>query len=172
MARILIVDDSVQVLEGLELLLSEAGHEVTVSTDGTSAIQLLRRQMVDLIITDISMPALDGLELIRSMQLRPWPLPVIAMSGMTESADMLLLAEHMGACCTLQKPFSTTQLSQAVRYALCLFAVDTRNHNSTAAIVADSAHHEATIASFMKTPLRVHPGFQPSDEFAVGNLSF
>jgi CheY-like chemotaxis protein len=131
------VDDSIQILEGLELLLSEAGHQIMVSTDGNNAIQLLRRQAVDLIITDISMPELNGLELIRSTQQLCPPLPVIAMSGMTEMIDMLLLAEHLGACCTLQKPFSTAQLLQAVKFALCLFPGDSWHSDSTTAFAAD-----------------------------------
>jgi CheY-like chemotaxis protein len=119
MASVLVVDDSVPAVEVLETLLSEAGHQVMISTSGKRAIQLLRRQAVDLIITDIYMPEEDGLELIRSARGICPQTPVIAMSGMTGVRSMLLVAERLGACCSLQKPFSNAQLLQAVNTALC-----------------------------------------------------
>lgn len=120
MARILVVDDSVAVLEGFEMFLSGLGHQVTLSTSGEDALEILRHQPIDLVLTDLYMPYLDGLELIRSIH-EFWPeRPVIAISGMTGTVDMLPMAEHMGACCSLKKPFSSMQLLQALKFALCI----------------------------------------------------
>ena len=117
MAHILVVDDSTSVLEVLDTVLREAGHRVTVSQNGHKASQVLQSEVVDLLITDVYMPDGDGLELITEV-CRHFPgTPVIAMSGITGKLDMLSVAELLGARCTLHKPFSKTELLDAVALA-------------------------------------------------------
>ena len=118
MARIIVIDDSVSIIEAIEMFLSEAGHEIVISTSGRRGIQLLRRQAADLVITDIYMPDEDGLQVIQDARRLCPQTPVIAMSGMTGEYNMLRVAECLGACCTLQKPFSNEQLLEAVNAAL------------------------------------------------------
>ena len=118
MARILVIDDSISIIEAIEMFLSEAGHEIVISTSGQRGIQLLRRQDVDLVITDIYMPDEDGWQVIQDARRVCPQMPVIAMSGMTGEYNMLRVAECLGACCTLQKPFSNEQLLEAVNAAL------------------------------------------------------
>lgn len=118
MARILMVDDSEVVLKIAKELLLEAEHEVLAYTSSREALQQLRTQTFDLIITDIYMPDADGLEVIRDAQRIAPQTPIIAMSGMTGRMNMLKVAQHLGACCTVMKPFTRTEFLSAVSTAL------------------------------------------------------
>lgn len=118
MSRILVIDDSVSVLELIEMLLTEAGHEVVACMDGKRAISKLRSEPFDLLVTDIYMPEMDGLEIImEGRRIRP-SLPVVAMSGASGHRGMLDVARYLGACQTLQKPFSRADLMDAVTAAV------------------------------------------------------
>jgi CheY-like chemotaxis protein len=117
MARILVVDDSRAALTVTETILAEAGHQVTTSNSAKGAVKILQTQEVDVVLTDIYMPDEDGLELLKNIRRIAPDTPVIAMSGMTGSRDMLPVARGMGARFTLYKPFSTEALLSAVTQA-------------------------------------------------------
>ncbi|MEI9972880.1 MAG: response regulator [Ignavibacteriota bacterium] len=71
------------------MILSEAGYEVCTSSDGRSALELLDREPFDVLVTDIYMPDMDGLEIIlEERRLRP-DIPIVAVSGMTGPRNML-----------------------------------------------------------------------------------
>jgi CheY-like chemotaxis protein len=106
MARVLMVDDSEVVLEIAKDLLLEAGHDVLAYNSSRQALQQLRTETFDLIITDIYMPDADGLEVIRESKRITPQTPIIAMSGMTGRMNMLKVAQHLGACSTVMKPFT------------------------------------------------------------------
>jgi CheY-like chemotaxis protein len=81
--RILLVDDNAEVRESLALLLSLTGYEVLESSDGADALETIGREPPDLLITDLRMPGMDGLELIRQVRGSPAPVgttPIIALS--------------------------------------------------------------------------------------------
>jgi len=118
MLRILAIDDSPSILQMAELILTDAGYQVVTCTDGKEAIRLLRDESFDLILTDIYMPDQDGLEVIRERRRLCPNVPVIAMSGMSGPHSMLGVAKQMGACQTVQKPFSRSDLLAAVEAAL------------------------------------------------------
>jgi len=118
MARILVVDDTVEVLQTLVTVLSEAGHQIITSDGAHHALELLGRESVDLIIADIYMPDGDGLDLLRNASTVSPKTPVIAMSGNFGMHNMLPAAQYMGACSTLRKPFTQAQLLEAVAAAL------------------------------------------------------
>lgn len=118
MSRILVVDDSPSTLDAVTVMLESAGHQVCCCPDGKCAQRVLEREAFDLIVTDIFMPEEDGLEIIRvARRLRP-QLPIVAMSGMGGTLDMLSVAKRLGACQLLRKPFSSTDLLVALRTAL------------------------------------------------------
>ena len=114
---ILIVEDEPVMRSMLGLLLKSAGHAVIESEDGLAASGILQRERVDLIITDVVMPKMDGLEFIREVRQR-WPaVPIIAVSGGGDHLDgsyCLKVARSMGAAATLEKPIDERRLLQVI----------------------------------------------------------
>ena len=107
MARILIIEDEPQMRRMIEQVLARAGHEVLVASNGRAGLDLFREEAPDLVITDILMPEVDGLEIIRSLR-REFPqLKIIAMSGggATGKLQYLPEARKFGADTALSKPF-------------------------------------------------------------------
>ena len=116
-SRILLVEDNDDLRAVLRTGLERAGYVVHAAVDGRAALRVLGQEPVDLVITDILMPDMDGLELIRSLRLSHPALPVIAISGGARLAmgDFLPVAKAFGAVQTLTKPFAISQLIEAVR---------------------------------------------------------
>ena len=120
MARILIIEDEPQMRGMIEQVLIRAGHEVLTASDGKAGLDLFRDQMPDLVITDILMPEVDGLEIIRSLR-REFPdLKIIAMSGGGETGRLQYLPEarEFGADIALSKPFDPAVLTAEVKRLL------------------------------------------------------
>ena len=120
MARILIIEDEPQMRGMIEQVLIRAGHEVLTASDGKAGLDLFRDQMPDLVITDILMPEVDGLEIIRSLR-REFPdLKIIAMSGGGETGRLQYLPEarEFGADIALSKPFDPAVLTAEVERLL------------------------------------------------------
>ena len=113
MATILLVDDDPQVQTALTIALEQAGHQVSQVNNGRQALRQLRAQFVDLVITDILMPEVDGLELIRLLR-REFPgTKILAISGgaaRLPGLDMLQLARALGADRLLSKPSRNQEL--------------------------------------------------------------
>lgn len=110
---ILIVDDEEAVLKTVRMLAEEAGYEVVVANSGKEAISAATAWSPDLLITDIFMPHMDGLELIQHF-LKEFPATkLIAMSG-TERGIYLATARRLGAHDVLPKPIQRDQLLQAI----------------------------------------------------------
>lgn len=117
MARILVAEDEIPIREFVRRVLELRGHEVTTVSDGAEAAVKLSRQPYDLLLTDISMPQMDGVELALKVA-RDFPgLRVLMMSAYAldrrRAADLADLV-----CGLLQKPFSMVALSEAVDAAL------------------------------------------------------
>jgi CheY-like chemotaxis protein len=115
MARIIIIDDDAVLREILTRLLTEAGHNVTVTTNGFEGVKAFRAEPADLILTDIMMPY-GGLPTIRVLRSEFPNLKIIAMSG--GGQPRLDLAEGLGANRTLAKPFASKDLLDAVHKLL------------------------------------------------------
>lgn len=118
MARILIIDDEPPIRTLLRLALESVGHEVVEAQDGRVGLTLYRQNPTDLIITDILLPELNGLDIILELVHEFLNVKVIAMSGGTEQGNFLNTAKLLGARQTLQKPFSIEKLLSVVRYEL------------------------------------------------------
>jgi CheY-like chemotaxis protein len=124
MARIEVIDDDQAIRTTIKLLLEREGHEVVLAEDGRKGIEQFRTGEFDLLIVDIFMPGMDGLETIRNIhQIRP-DIPIIVISGyafrtaLESVPDFLNMAMKFGAVSSLQKPFRPSQLLSAV--ATCL----------------------------------------------------
>jgi len=122
MARILLVEDALEVRRTLRRMLETEGHSIIEAGNGNEAIALLREGPVDLVITDIVMPGTDGIELLRQLpEIKPG-LPVIAMSGGGKQLPAtvgLSLAKAFGALHTLYKPFRKPELVRMIDGLLC-----------------------------------------------------
>lgn len=119
MADIVIADDEPALRRVLCRVLERAGHDVTGHPNGRAAIEHLGRHPADLLITDIFMPEMEGLETIRRARaIRPG-MPIIAISGGgCCGANYLWVAELFGAVATLEKPFSAGALLARVAQIL------------------------------------------------------
>jgi CheY-like chemotaxis protein len=134
-ATILIVDDDIAVQATIRLLLERAGHSVVAADDGRKALAIFEAGEFDLLLLDISMPGMDGLETMRLVHERDPQLPIIVISGrpmiFTPGAapEALTDATRHGPVRGVQKPFKPSTLMAAV--ADCLDAA-----NPSAAIVS------------------------------------
>ena len=120
MARILVVDDDDSLRRLLKAVLERAGHEVTTAGDGFEAIRLVDAQPFDLVITDLIMPEMEGIQMIGQLRRLAPDTKIIAMSGggRGSAGDYLELATQLGATMSLAKPFTPDTLLEAVRSTL------------------------------------------------------
>lgn len=118
MARILIIDDEELIRVLLRSTLEAAGYEVTEAANGRQGLELYRHRQVDLVITDILMPELNGLDMLLELTREFLHAKVIAISGAGGEKNVLDVAKLLGARQTFQKPLSMPQLLGAVRYEL------------------------------------------------------
>ena len=118
MATILIIDDEEPIRALLRTALEAAGHEVMGAANGRVGLALYRHRPADLVITDIVMPELNGLDMLLELTREFLHAKVIAISGAGEEKNVLDVAKLLGARQTFQKPFSMPQFLGAVRYEL------------------------------------------------------
>jgi CheY-like chemotaxis protein len=137
LARILIVDDDAAVQATIRLLLERAGHSVVAAGDGRKGLAIFETGSFDLLLLDIFMPGMDGLETMRLVHQQQPLIPIIVISGNPVSSDsgsgpdFLTMATSLGAVRSLQKPFRPAALLAAV--AGCLEAAKRPSSPSIAA---------------------------------------
>jgi len=111
--RILVVDDEPQITRVLRTSLVSNGHEVTVAQDGAEAMELFLRAQPELVITDLAMPGMDGIQLTRAIRERS-PVPVIVLSVRSQDSQKVAALDE-GADDYITKPFSIQELLARVR---------------------------------------------------------
>lgn len=118
--RILVVDDDASIRNVLQIGLGKAGYEVIQARDGAEAMHLWRAQRADLVITDLHMPAKNGLEVILELLADSPEARIIVMSdgGQTQQIELLGDARLLGAILTIQKPFTLVEMMSLVSRAL------------------------------------------------------
>jgi len=118
--RILVIDDDDLVRETLRSILERAGFQVVEAADGLQGTRLYRSDPVDLVITDILMPVMEGIETIRELRKINADAKIIAVSGGGRSGvtDFLGMAKKLGADRVIAKPFRPADLIDAVRAVL------------------------------------------------------
>ena len=109
MSRVLVVDDDIQMLSALEAALSSRGYDVETASNGVDAVHKLKGKLPRAIITDLRMPAMDGLELLNHVRRTNPDLPVILLSAYG-SVPTAVEAIRNGAADFLVKPFSQEAL--------------------------------------------------------------
>jgi two-component system response regulator (stage 0 sporulation protein F) len=117
-ATILIIEDEEPTRLLLRTMLEAAGHEVREASNGRIGLALYRDRPPDLVITDIRMPEMSGLDMILELTREFLNAKVIAISGEQGEEQVLGVAKLLGARQTLHKPFSMEQLLNAVRYEI------------------------------------------------------
>lgn len=118
MAKILVMDDEASIRLLLRTALESAGHKVLEAETGQAGIALYRRESADVVITDIFMPDLNGLDTIIELTREFLNVKVIAISGGQGESGLLDTAKLLGARQTLRKPFGIPELLRAVQYEL------------------------------------------------------
>jgi len=120
MAHILIIDDEDLVRRSVCKFLEHEGHTVSESSTGKEGLDLVHRQSFDLLITDIFMPEIDGLEVIQKLRQENSSLKILAITGggTTGGFNFLPQAKAFGAHATLRKPFLHEELLEALQVAL------------------------------------------------------
>jgi two-component system KDP operon response regulator KdpE len=111
--RILVVDDEPQITRVLRTSLSSQGYDIRVANDGETALEIMKDWAPDLVITDLSMPSMDGLELCRNLRLS-MKIPIIVLSVRGEERTKVQ-ALDAGADDYVTKPFSIEELLARVR---------------------------------------------------------
>ena len=116
-ARILVTDDERSMRELLAIVHRREGYEVLVASDGATAIAALERGQVDLLISDIKMPDMTGIDVLRAAKTVDPTLPAIMMTAFA-SQDTAIEALRLGACDYMIKPFNVDELKVKVREKL------------------------------------------------------
>jgi len=120
MPKVLVVDDETSILDTLQILLRGEGFDVAVARSATEALERLDEAMPDVVLSDIRMPGVSGLELLAAIRERDPEVPVILMTAQASLQSAIQAVNH-GAFYYLQKPFSNAEL-----VALCRRATETR----------------------------------------------
>ena len=120
MAQILVIEDDEQIRGLIREVLEESGHEVLESSDGEDGLKKFSLNPTFLVITDILMPGMEGLETIRHLRTEVPTAKIITISGGLEGkgVNVLELAKKFGATRILAKPFDLSQLLAAVEEVL------------------------------------------------------
>ena len=116
MANILVCDDDKDIVEAIEIYLTQEGYRILKAYDGQEALDILNSETVDLLIIDVMMPRLDGIR--ATVKIRESnPLPIIILSAKSEDTDKIL-GLNIGADDYITKPFNPLELIARVKSQL------------------------------------------------------
>jgi CheY-like chemotaxis protein len=121
MANILLVEDSPEVSMTVREILDSAGHQVAQAANGNEALTQLKAGRFDLVVSDIWMPEMDGIALLKAIRGAGNAIPVVVISGGAPNAPLTYtapLASTFGANEVIYKPFEKSELLDAVKRAL------------------------------------------------------
>lgn len=123
MKRIAVVDDDSEVRAVLVAILLEEGYEVLEASNGIEAMQLVRSHPIELMILDMLMPEMDGLETISALGKASVQMKIIAITGggRISPENYLQMAKAMGANRTITKPFHYEEIADSVKELLAEF---------------------------------------------------
>lgn len=118
--RIMTIDDSKTMRDMLMLTLADAGFDVIQAVDGQEGVDMLEKEKVDVVITDINMPRMDGYEVVRQLRMRPehQKTPILVLTTESE-IEKKKMGKDVGATGWLVKPFDPDRLVETVRKVAC-----------------------------------------------------
>ncbi len=160
--KVLLIDDDPHVLRAYSRVLSAAGHTVVSSGDPRASLALLEQDQFDVVLSDIAMPGMDGLELLRAIRGRDLDLPVVLITA-APSVDSAVRAVEYGALRYLVKPIDIEALEKTIQDAIHLRQLakikrETLAHLGLTQGAADRAGLEA---SFERALAGLYVVFQP-----------
>ncbi len=117
MAKILVIDDDAAVLKSIGVLLKTEGHDVILEHDSQKAVHMIKSKKYDLIITDVRMEPVDGMELLKLAHKVNPATPMIIVSAIT-SEETKNLGYKLGCKAYIKKPFKIKEVLDAVRETL------------------------------------------------------
>jgi|TARA_B110001454_G_scaffold27921_1_gene27276 serine phosphatase RsbU (regulator of sigma subunit) len=127
-ARLLVIDDEAMVRDSMVAYLEDSGYHVDAVDSGQAGLLFIEQHPIDLILCDLRMPSLDGLEVLRQVKERPDNIPVIVVSG-AGVMDDVLQALRLGASDYLVKPIlDMAVLEHSVQRNLALVVLEKQNH--------------------------------------------
>ena len=124
--RILVVDDEAKMRRILEIMLIQMGYDVLQAGDGFQALEILSEHAVDLIITDLKMPRLDGIELLRQLSEQDYDIPVIVVTAYA-TIESAVDAMKYGAIDYIVRPFELKMVETAIQRAFNLNKLQRQN---------------------------------------------
>lgn len=117
MANILVVDDDDFVSRSIGALIEAEGHTVERALNGVAAVEMVKNKAFDLLVTDIRMSPMDGLELLTAARAAKPDMPVVVVSALT-SEKIVASAKQLGASEYVKKPFRIEDILSAISRAL------------------------------------------------------
>ena len=154
--RILVVDDEAPLLRATKRILTSAGYDVTTAANGREAIDIILHATFDVIVSDIAMPELDGIQLLRTVRQRDLDVPVVLMTGAPDLSTAMQAVAH-GALQYLTKPVDTVELKEVMQRAVRLHQIARLKREALILVnegglgVADRVGLEATFARALDT---------------------
>lgn len=154
--RILIADDEPMLLRGLQRVLSRAGYDVVTANDGNEAARLILQMEFDAIVSDISMPGMNGIQLLRAARDRDLDVPVLLVTG-APAVETAVEALEYGAFQYLTKPVDSKQFEHAIEKAVQLHRMAAMKREALAllgtsqAMAGDRAGLEASFERALET---------------------
>jgi DNA-binding NtrC family response regulator len=162
-ARILVAEDEANLRLVLQKELERHGYRVQVAPDGEAALRKLEETNVDVLLCDINMPRMDGIELLRRVHERPNPPEVIMLTGQA-TVETAVEAMKLGAYDYLTKPYSITELDVRVRQAAEKRRLRVDNLRLREQLARQSALPEiVSVSEAMKEAVRLIGRVAPSD---------
>jgi len=117
--KVLIAEDEETIVESLSFLMEKEGYDVSVATDGQTAIKMIARDIPNMVLLDVMMPGCDGFEVVRAVRADPKtkPIPIMMLTAKTREVDRRKGLE-LGVDDFVTKPFSTRDVVSRVKALL------------------------------------------------------
>jgi EAL domain-containing protein (putative c-di-GMP-specific phosphodiesterase class I) len=148
--RVLLVDDDPLVLRGIGRVLHQHGYEVTTATNGRDATLLVDQHNYDVVLSDVAMPGMDGIQLLREVRARDLSIPVVLITG-TPALSSAVQAIELGAFRYLMKPIAMEDVERIIDKAARMHRMTLISQQAavllghTSALGADRAGLEASL---------------------------
>ncbi|HEX4341035.1 MAG TPA: EAL domain-containing protein [Polyangiaceae bacterium] len=171
-ARVLVADDEPGILKMVSRILTGAGFEVIPASNGREAARLLARETFDAVLTDVSMPEMTGVELLRAARATDLDVPILLMTGAPD-IESATEAVRQGACDYISKPFLPIALERSVRRAVDLSLLARARREAMRILgnmhpgAGDRAGLEVTFARALKS---MWMAYQPITNASTGEI--